>query len=74
MTPRTWPEGQTPTPEQVARWLKRCTRTEREEAARHMLNVMEWSRECLMHDHVGRIDQLRVGRMPVWWTPTGLVG
>lgn len=72
MTPRPWPEGTIPTAETLARWLKRCTRAEREQAAGALLAASDVAITCVMQDHdaamAPRTDPLRPA---VVWTPGG---
>lgn len=57
-TPRSWPEGTIPTPEQLAAWLKACTDEERLEVATVALRDGAIAARCFLMDHEGRLTQL----------------
>lgn len=50
-TPRTWPENASPTPQQLAAWLRTCTDTERAEFADAHLRMAADLSSCFARDH-----------------------
>lgn len=58
-TPKPWPPGIIPRPEQLAAWLKACTDDERlDYAQRWSASVQAWG-NCYQADHEGTIEHLR---------------
>lgn len=57
-TPRDWAKDVRPTPEQLANWLERCTREEREAFAERALDAYERAHRCFIENHQGQIRQL----------------